>query len=187
MSKLYNTAQGKRVNIDNLLLQNEHVIAVGNQKVNARGDQLGPGGKIVKTRDQVMREYYALNTPVAEDITPNPQPATADIVTRAAPVQVKVPVIEQPVVVVAPVVVTAPVVPDLNSGLDEADMGEPEVVAVEAIAVQEVVTAPASGAVPPQPPAPAMRGSLASSIAGAKVVTQTEHLPPKKANGIQRF
>jgi hypothetical protein len=30
-------------------------------KVNARGDQLGPGGKVIKTRAQVMSEHHALN------------------------------------------------------------------------------------------------------------------------------
>lgn len=67
MGKIYRTAMGKRLDMDTLMSRNEKVIAVGNKKCNARGDQLGPGGKIVKTRDQVMREYYALNTPVATD------------------------------------------------------------------------------------------------------------------------
>jgi phage terminase large subunit GpA-like protein len=30
-------------------------------KVNARGDELGPGGMIVKTRNEAMDEYYASN------------------------------------------------------------------------------------------------------------------------------
>ena len=67
MAKIYRTAMGKTVDIDNLRLSNENVIAVGNMKVNARGDELGPGGKVIKTRDQIMKEYYALNTPTAVD------------------------------------------------------------------------------------------------------------------------
>ena len=67
MGKIYRTAMGRRLDMDTLIARNEKVIAVGNRKVNARGDQLGPGGQIVKTRDQVMKEYYALNTPVATD------------------------------------------------------------------------------------------------------------------------
>ena len=31
---------------------------VGNAPVNARGDELGPGGKIIKKRDDVIRDYY---------------------------------------------------------------------------------------------------------------------------------
>jgi hypothetical protein len=37
-------------------------------KTNARGDELGPGGKVIKTRSQIMQEYHRLNTNVAEDI-----------------------------------------------------------------------------------------------------------------------
>jgi len=67
MSKIVKTAAGKKIDMDSLMLRNETTIAVGNTKKNARGDLLGPGGKIIKTRDQIMKEYYALNTPVATD------------------------------------------------------------------------------------------------------------------------
>jgi hypothetical protein len=69
MAKIYRTAMGKRIDMDSLLSKNEKVIAVGNRKVNSRGDQLGPGGKVVKTRDQIMRDYYALNTPTVSEST----------------------------------------------------------------------------------------------------------------------
>ena len=77
MGKAYRTALGKVVDMDNLRLANEETIAVGNMKVNARGDELGPGGQIVRTRNQVMDEYYRLNTPTAVDSMPVPdnQPA----------------------------------------------------------------------------------------------------------------
>jgi hypothetical protein len=71
MSKrVYTTANGKRVNIDAVIAQNEESIAIGNMKVNARGDELGPGGRIERTRDKVMSDYYKLNTPVATDQMP---------------------------------------------------------------------------------------------------------------------
>lgn len=65
MKNQYTTAQGKRVSMDSLRLANEETIAVGNMKVNARGDQLGPGGVPVKNRQQTVNEYYNLHTPVA--------------------------------------------------------------------------------------------------------------------------
>lgn len=65
MPNVYRSAQGRVVDIEKLRLANEETIAVGNMRVNARGDQLGPGGKIVKTRNQIMKEYYSLNTPVS--------------------------------------------------------------------------------------------------------------------------
>lgn len=70
MSKTFKSARGKLVDMDMLRLANESIIAVGNMKVNARGDQLGKGGKIVKTRAQVMAEYHKLHTPVADDEPP---------------------------------------------------------------------------------------------------------------------
>jgi hypothetical protein len=53
--------------MDMLRLANESTIAVGNMRTNARGDELGTGGKVVKTRSQIMHEYNKLNTPVPMD------------------------------------------------------------------------------------------------------------------------
>ena len=60
-SNTYRTAQGKMINMDTLRVRTEETIAVGNMKTNARGDELGPGGVVVKTRDQVMKDYYDTN------------------------------------------------------------------------------------------------------------------------------
>lgn len=73
MKKVYRSAMGSSIDIDNLRLNNEEIIAVGNMKVNARGDELGFGGKVTKTRNQVMNEYYKLNTPQVVDSTPTLQ------------------------------------------------------------------------------------------------------------------
>ena len=64
MSNKYKTAHGKSIDIDKLRLTNERTIAVGNMKVNARGDQLGQGGKIVATRNELMNQQYKLHSPV---------------------------------------------------------------------------------------------------------------------------
>jgi hypothetical protein len=61
MANIRRTAMGEGVDMDMLRLSNENTIAVGNMKVNARGDQLGSGGKVIKTRAQVMSEHHALN------------------------------------------------------------------------------------------------------------------------------
>ena len=71
--RVYTTANGKRISIDAIIAQNESTIAVGNMKVNARGDQLGPGGKVELTRDKVMQDHYKLNTPLAVDEPPQPK------------------------------------------------------------------------------------------------------------------
>ena len=62
--KIYKTARGAEVNLDSLRLQNETVIAVGNMRVNARGDELGAGGTIVRTRNQVLKDREKLHTMV---------------------------------------------------------------------------------------------------------------------------
>lgn len=58
MGKVYRTAQGRELDIEKVRLQNELTPALGNMRVNARGDQLGPGGKIIKTREQIMNDHY---------------------------------------------------------------------------------------------------------------------------------
>ena len=61
MGKTYRSMRGKEVDMEKLALQHETELAVGNMKVNARGDEIGPGGKIVRTREQILRDYYDKN------------------------------------------------------------------------------------------------------------------------------
>ena len=56
--RMYRTMQGRMVDIEKLRAANESVRAIGNMNVNARGDVLGPGGRIIKAKEQIMREYY---------------------------------------------------------------------------------------------------------------------------------
>ena len=46
------TMHGKPIDFDSLRTKNEKTIAVGNAGVNARGDKIGAGGKIVKKREE---------------------------------------------------------------------------------------------------------------------------------------
>jgi len=59
--QVYRSMQGKEIDLDKLRMRNEMTVAVGNARVNARGDELGPGGKIIKKREEVMNEYYSSN------------------------------------------------------------------------------------------------------------------------------
>jgi hypothetical protein len=61
MGKTYRTLQGKEIDMERLSLKNETAPAVGNVRMNARGDELGPGGKIVKTREEILADYYKQN------------------------------------------------------------------------------------------------------------------------------
>jgi hypothetical protein len=60
MSKIYKTARGRMVDIDKVKLANETTVAVGNMRVNARGDIIGAGNQIAATRNQVMDQVYAV-------------------------------------------------------------------------------------------------------------------------------
>lgn len=54
--QVYRSMQGKEVDMHKLVMQNEMTVAVGNVRVNARGDELGPGGKIIRKREEVLKE-----------------------------------------------------------------------------------------------------------------------------------
>lgn len=64
--QVYRSMQGKEVDMNKLVMQNEMTVAVGNVKVNARGDELGPGGKIIRKREEIMRE--APNSSVKKNV-----------------------------------------------------------------------------------------------------------------------
>jgi len=80
--KQYKSMRGKPVDMDLLRKRNELTPAAGNAKVNARGDELGPGGKIVKKREDVVKEHYAVagkarSESGSESAAPEEEPAPA--------------------------------------------------------------------------------------------------------------
>jgi len=79
---VYRTMQGREIDLEKLVSQNELMPAIGNMKVNARGDELGPGGQIIRKREEVVAEYY--------DTNPNAMPrakAVPDVVNEVAPTE----------------------------------------------------------------------------------------------------
>lgn len=56
--RVYRSMLGKEIDMDALTNKYETVAAVGNIKVNARGDQLGPGGKIIKKKEELINDFY---------------------------------------------------------------------------------------------------------------------------------
>lgn len=61
MGRVYKTMQGREVDMEKLMRQHELMPAVGNIRVNARGDELGPGGKIIRRKEDIVKEYYEKN------------------------------------------------------------------------------------------------------------------------------
>jgi len=86
--KLYRTMQGRMVDIEKLRSMNENIRAVGNMNVNARGDIMGPGGTILKSKEQVIKEYYeapkgvVADTPVKKMAIPTPIPQNKVVETK---------------------------------------------------------------------------------------------------------
>lgn len=62
--------QGKEVDMDKLIRQHELMPAVGNVRVNARGDELGAGGQIVRKREDIVAEYYESNPKAKKEVEP---------------------------------------------------------------------------------------------------------------------
>jgi hypothetical protein len=65
--KVYRSMQGKSIDMDLLRKRHELTPAVGNSRVNARGDELGPGGQIVRKKEDVLKEYYENAKGVADE------------------------------------------------------------------------------------------------------------------------
>ena len=61
----HKSMRGVIVDLAKLMARQEKNITVGNTKTNARGDQLGKGGRIVKSADELAREHYNRNDPKA--------------------------------------------------------------------------------------------------------------------------
>jgi len=86
MARTYRTAQGRQVDMERLRLQNELTPAVGNMRVNARGDQLGPGGKVVQTREEMLDQYYK-NTVNRKSNVADEIPTSSDSAGRAKEIE----------------------------------------------------------------------------------------------------
>lgn len=60
--KTYKTAQGKTVDMGRLVLQNEQTRAVGNMKVNARGDIVDDMNRPISSKPQQVNNQYNKQT-----------------------------------------------------------------------------------------------------------------------------
>jgi len=78
--QVYRSARGREVDMSKLINQNELTIAVGNAKVNARGDKIGPNGEIIKRREDIVKET---NTPIMPDRSAKSAPTTPTIKASA--------------------------------------------------------------------------------------------------------
>ena len=93
--KMYRSMQGKMIDIEKLRAANEGIQAVGNMNVNARGDVLGAGGKVVTPKETIIKKYYeqpkgmVSDTPVSKPMPapkgPPPKSVQKTIASKPAP------------------------------------------------------------------------------------------------------
>ena len=138
-SKVYKTAQGKSVDLGTIMLQNEHTRAVGNMKVNARGDKLDSNNRVIETKSrQIQKQNDRTTTNVSTspvhtsskkarmaktNVVPPAPPLAPVVAPEPAPILSPAPVVEPvlaPAPVVEPVVEPAPSLEPVAGGLAEA-------------------------------------------------------------------
>jgi len=61
-NEVYRSANGKTVDMGALRLQNERVRAVGNMRVNARGDVINDNNEVIRTRNEQVDKQYQKQT-----------------------------------------------------------------------------------------------------------------------------
>jgi hypothetical protein len=60
--EVYKSANGKPVDMGALRLQNENVRAVGNMKVNARGDEVNDRNQVIRKKSEQVKSQYGHHT-----------------------------------------------------------------------------------------------------------------------------
>jgi len=86
---VYKSMQGKQIDMDMLRQRNELTQAVGNAKVNARGDEIGPGGKIVRKKEDVLREYYENSSSMPDEVAVRKPTSEDEVVVTTTPSTLK--------------------------------------------------------------------------------------------------
>ena len=88
--------KGTTIDMEALARENEKVPAMGNMRVNARGDEI-KGGQVTKTADQIARENHRVQSVVVnsglkgkQPIAPDVQPEQPKAKAKAAPAPIPV-------------------------------------------------------------------------------------------------
>jgi hypothetical protein len=89
--KMYRTAMGKSVDMSALAAKNENTRAVGNMKVNARGDKIDSNGRVIQPVTERVTNKYSQTVgnksaqsarPQGRQVTP-PKPVIKEELTQA--------------------------------------------------------------------------------------------------------
>lgn len=153
-SKIYKSARGKLVDLGALMLENEHVRAVGNMNVNARGDFLDSHNRVIEPKAKRVQRQYKRQANVAE-------PTQVSGSTRSARRSVKEKESQQEIHVEE----------DFNLDMSDGEVEQPT--------DQEVVPVEPSPA-PQQESRQIPRGGLAAAIARSREVKQEKLKTPRQ-------
>jgi hypothetical protein len=122
-SKIYRTAQGKTVDLGTIMLQNEHVRAVGNMKVNARGDKIDSMNQVIETKtQQIQRQNDRTTTNVSSQTvhTSSAKARKASQVATPAPDSIASPVASNDFIPDAEPILSQPVAPESDPVVEQA-------------------------------------------------------------------
>lgn len=167
MKKTYTTAMGRSIDFESLKSAGEEVIAVGNMKVNARGDQLGPGGIVERPRNAAMADHYNAGVHVAESLEDKMhRQKMAGVSSKKRKTSSKIS--NNP---------ESQIMSNENTNDQSSDQVEPETNEKSAESVS----------LNPATPDKRLRGSLAASLAKEATVTQEKIPDPRKPKGVSRI
>ena len=63
------TMRGVTLDVSQLLAENEKTVAIGNAKMNARGDLIGANGQVITKREEVAQAYYKRNPKAVKQVS----------------------------------------------------------------------------------------------------------------------
>jgi hypothetical protein len=149
--KIYKSAMGRIVDLGALILENEHVRAVGNMNVNARGDILDSANRVVEPKNKQLQKHYSRQVSNTTTEIPTAGGVPSKKKQKAAKVKVEKQLDKIPEILE---------IPEIESMEELAALEE---------TMPDIVAEPA----PVQESAPAVpRGGLAAAIAKSQAVKQ---------------
>jgi hypothetical protein len=171
-SKVYRSAQGKSVDLGTIMLQNEHVRAVGNMNVNARGDKLDSNNQVIDTKPRQIQRQTARTTNVSAEPV-----HTSAVKVRKSRKQARAAAVPQPAEQVAQPAQQRPQ-PEARSGhISQQPQPQPQPQPTPAASTPVIEPAPTPVSAPlaqdiAAPAAKIPEGGLAAAIARNRAVTQ---------------
>ena len=184
MAKQYRTARGKSVDLSQILHENEHVRAVGNMNVNARGDTIDSNNKTIESRNERVKKQYRKQhkkSVIDSKVIPTSRRHAKQLEQEQSASDIASSYASKG---------------NTNSVVEEVDNELEKVVVAptpvdEPVTVEETVTAPAEEPVPATNTSTSKSGGLAAAIAKARESKQelmkTPRQEARETSGVKRI